>query len=363
MATIGDKPSDWDKYVRLNPNSTQIDYVVENNMVNIPVYKSVALKETVTSVSAGDKVKIYTKNFTQIGRSKYANVRVGTQTGILRITAIRKPGTTSGGNVERRYLDFTRQQLREMEDASNIGIGNPTGVSLFIPGIGMRIGITDIEKVTNTIHGREAKSDFVFKNSLGKGVLYISHKAGSGPAAFRQYGGISEKAGDIQDSALIYNHPEVQQHLIKLQRLYSDAIGGRSIPANPFTPSGVLNGSVYTMINDATLINQSVFGPSFGGDFGPDNVHLVGQGQFIFRPMTNDEGDLYFILGFSGKMALNGQIATDFANNSSGYRAVIITSAKPDRNTKTPNGIVPLVRTGIYPKSFKPGAIPINSLV
>jgi len=364
MAHLGTKPADWDKYVKNNPNSATVDYVVENNVVDAPIYKNMSLNEVVMTVNTGQKLRITTNNFTQIGRSKYANVRVGSKSGLLRISFIRKPTGKGGADAEQRTLDFTVDQLRRLEEVANIGRGNTSGIDLLIPGIGMRLGITSIEKVPNRIHGREAKSDFVLKNALGRGVVYISHKDGDGPNAFGQYGGVSEVAGNIQDASLIYNNPEVQAYLTKLYRLYDDAVNGsRSIRNNPFSAEGRLMTAVSIPVQSSTLINQSVYGPDFGGSFGPDNVHLIGQGSFIFNPLINSDGDIYFRLSFSGHMSLNGQISKDFANDASGYRATIITTYRGGRPTQTPLGTVPLTRTAIYPKSYRASAINIDTLL
>ena len=364
MASLGTKPADWDKYVKNNPQSASIDYVVENNVVDAPVYKNMALKEVVMNVSTGQKLKITTNNFTQIGRSKYANVRIGSKSGLLRITNIRKPTGRGGADAEQRTLDFTVDQLRKLEEVANIGRGNRGGIDLLIPGIGMRLGITSVEKVPNRIHGREAKSDFVLKNALGKGVVFISHKDGDGPNAFGQYGGVSGVAGNIQDASLIYSNPEVQAYLTKLYRLYDDAVSGsRQIGNNPFSAEGRLMRAVSSPVQSSTLINQSVYGPDFGGAFGPDNVHLIGQGQFVFNPLINSDGDIYFRLSFTGHMSLNGQVNDDFANNASGYRATLITTYRAGRPTQTPLGSVPLTRTAIYPKNYRLSAININTLL
>jgi hypothetical protein len=61
-------------------------------------------------------------------------------------------------------------------------------------------------------------------------------------------------------------------------------------------------------------------------------------------------------------MALNGQVG-DFANDSSGYRATLITTYRAGRPTQTPLGPVPLTRTAIYPKSYRGSAINIDELI
>lgn len=361
MAHLGQRNA-WDKYVKNKTDSSSIDYVIENNKINIPVYKDATLKNIVASVSQGQKLKIIAKNFREVGRSKYASVRIDNINGLVRISAIRKPTNITGADAEKRVLDLTTTTLNDLQYIAGIGRNNSSGIDLFIPGVGMRLGITQIEKVSNRIHGREAKSDFVLKNALGKKVLFISHKSGDGPGAFGQYGGISEAAGNIEDSSLIYNNREVQVYLNKLYALYQDAIGPRQIVRNPFNSNGKLIKSVSHNIQDSLLINQSVYGPSYGGDFGPDNVHMIGQGNFIFKPFVNDEGDLYFRLSFSGHMSLNGQLGV-FKNDNSGYRATIYSTPKDGRSTKTPGGRIAGIRTGIYPKNYRSSSVSIDSLL
>lgn len=361
MASLGGKPADWVKYVANNPNSGNIKYPIENRIVNEPIYKNTTLKEVVEYVNAGNQVNIISKQFTQIGRSKYANIRMNGKTGYLRITAIGKPTGRGGANAEQRTLEATINTIQKLEEVAGIGRSNRIGIDLLVPGIGMFIGITGIEKVSNRIHGREAKSDFIFKNALGKGILYISHKDGSGPDAFGQYGGVSTVAGNIQDAAKIYNHSEVQQYLTKLYRLYSDAISGApKIKNNPFNVNGKLTKALFSSVKDPSLVNMSVYGPDYGGAFGPDNVHLIGQGQFIFNPLITDDGDIYFRLSFSGHQSLNGQ-TKEFLDDASGYRAVIITTFRTGRPTQTPNGSIPETRTAIYPRRYRQTAISIDT--
>lgn len=361
MATLGGKPADWVKYVANNPNSANTKFSIENGISNEPVYKNINLKEVVDYVNAGQEIKILSKQFTQVGRSKYANVRVNSKTGYLRITAIRKPTGRGGADAEQRTLAATIDTIKKLEEVAGIGGGNRVGIDILVPGIGMFLGITGIEKVPNRIHGREAKSDFKFKNALGGGVLYISHKDGTGPEAFGQYGGVSTVAGNIQDAAKIYNHPEIQQYLTKLYSLYADATGGTTrIKNNPFNKNGRLTRALYSLVKDPSLVNMSVYGPDYGNSFGPDNVHMIGQGQFIFNPLVNSDGDIYFRLSFSGHQSLNGQ-TQEFLDDNSGYRAVIITTYRTGRPTQTPNGTVPETRTAIYPRRYRQSAISIDS--
>ena len=363
MAHLGKKAADWPKYVTNNPNSANIKYSIDSGVSNEPVYKNITLKQVILTLNAGQEVNIISKQFTQIGRSKYAHIRVNGKTGYIRIRAIRKP-TKGGADAEQRTLDATIATLQKLQEISGIGRGNNIGIDLLVPGIGMFTGITSIEKVPNKIHGREAKSDFAFKNALGKKILFISHKNGTGPDAFNQYGGVSESSsGNIQDAAKIYNNVEVQTYLSRLYQLYDDAVNrGRLIPNNPFNSSGKLTKVVYKLVTSSQLVNESVYGPDYGGSYGPDNVHLIGQGQFIFNPLVNSDGDIYYRLSFSGLMELNGKTGS-FLDNNSGYRATLITTFRDGRPTQTPNGPVPRTRTGIYPKRYRQSAISIDTLL
>jgi len=364
MAHLGTKAADWPKYVANNPNSANIKYSVENGISNEPVYKDITLKQAILTLNAGQEVNIISKQFTQIGRSKYAHIRVNGKTGYIRISAIRKPTGKGGADAEQRTLDATIATLHKLQEISGIGRGNNVGIDLLVPGIGMFTGITGIEKVPNRIHGREAKSDFAFKNALGKKILFISHKDGTGPDAFGQYGGVSQSSsGNIQDAAKIYNNVEVQTYLSRLYQLYDDAVNrGRLIPNNPFNSSGKLTKAVYKLVTSSQLVNEAVYGPDYGGSYGPDNVHLIGQGQFIFNPLVTSDGDVYYRLSFSGPMELNGQTGP-FLNDNSGYRATLITTCRDGRPTQTPNGTVPQTRTGIYPRRYRQSAISIDTLL
>lgn len=357
MATVS-ADKDWNKYVKDNPNSTSIEYPIENGINNEPIYSSVTIKtaKVVATVSTGDKVKITQKTKVTINSKPYAKVNFNNKNGYLRATAIRKPTGSTGADAEQRTLNMTNDTIRKLAEISKIGSGNRIGIDLEVPGVGMFLGITHVEKVSNRIHGREAKADFKLKNALGKGILFISHKDGSGPKGFQQYGGISETSGSIDDNELIYKNSEVQSFLNDLYDLYDDAVNnGRTQLNNPFDKNGnLISSGVSRPITSPTLINQSVYGPSFGGTKGPDNVHLIGQGSFVFTPLLSEEFDLYFRLSFSGHMALNGDIS-DFANDVGGYRAVLC-ATKRSRSTKTSKGTIPGVRVGIFPEAIRPNA-------
>ena len=118
---------------------------------------------------------------------------------------------------------------------------------------------------------------------------------------------------------------------------------------------------IATWINSGTLIAKSVYGPSYGGERGPDNVDILGQGNFIFRPLLTDDDDIYFELGFSDSMHINGDLGV-FTERNNEYAACFITTYRAGRNTETPGGTVPSTRTAIYPRRYRQSAIDIDTL-
>ena len=98
----------------------------------------------------------------------------------------------------------------------------------------------------------------------------------------------------------------------------------------------------------------------FGGAFGPDNVHLIGQGQFIFNPLVTGDGDIYFRLFLLVTMSLNGQVDKDFANEPVDIVPHLL---QHDRSNYGILGPVPLTRTAIYPKSYRLSATNIDNLL
>jgi len=358
--------STWDVYVKDNPNRNSILYEITAGYPLVQFFEKtsdIPNRPSMISLKTGDTFNIMGVNIFSSGQSKYANIRFGGRTGYIKITAIKKPIRRNAFFAEERALSLAKENLQKCCEISGIGRGNNVGIELLVPGVGTFIGITDIEKVSNKIHGRETKSDFIFKNVLGRKLIYISHKDGNTPAAFSQYGGVSESSsGSFTNPSSIYSNPEVQDYLTKLYNLYDDAISGKNeIKDNPFDSAGKLTKSLYKFVQSSLLVNQAVYGPDYSGSFGPDNVNLIGQGDFIFKPiLTGEDGDIYFELRFSGSYSINGDVSK-FMDDSTGYRATFITSNRPGRPTRTPLGPIPNTRTGIYPKAYRSSAVSIDN--
>lgn len=367
MATLGGTSStgetNWEKYVQKNTSYSSVKYEIEDGIVNEPVYVNLTSKKVIDYVNARETINIISTQLTQSGQSKYARIKLSQskkfKTGYIRITTIRKP--TSRESVETRVLQATNETIRKLKVIAGIGPNNPRGIDILVPGIGMIYGVNSLEKEDSTIHGRQPKSDFVFKNSQGKNLLYISHKKGTTAGEFSQYGGVSTISGNEIDALLIYNHSQVQKYLNKLYILYSDAISASpQIKNNPFDKTGKLTKALYSLdLTEQDLVNMAVYGPNYGKAFGPSNVHLIGQGNFLFDKLVNEQDDIYFKLSFDGSISLNGNV-DKFLNNESGYRAIFVSKYTAARSTNTSSGKIPQVRTGIYPKAYGKNATSID---
>lgn len=139
---------------------------------------------------------------------------------------IKADGKTGG-------LDVELKAISDLEDAIAVAvIDNGGPISVKVGGKVVK-GIAWVNKTAGT-----PKSDFHLCDVNEKPVIHISHKKGSKPNDFQQWGGVTEKE--------IANHPEVKKFAEKCLELYGDVI-----------PSGE---SVYKVIKDKSLAMMSVFG-------------------------------------------------------------------------------------------------------
>lgn len=105
------------------------------------------------------------------------------------------------------------------------------------------------------------KSDFHLLDSNAKEIVWISHKDGSKPKDFQQWGGISKR-----NEPDIFRHPEVQAFIKDLKEKYPDGLPRRT--------------SLYRKIKDEKLKNMSVYGNKYGRGrpLGRQNVSIMIQG-------------------------------------------------------------------------------------
>jgi hypothetical protein len=353
----------WDKYVKNQASLATVKYDLEKAAF---LYKNVSntkQSDVIGLLPVGTVVNIISPTQYKISVSKEAGktstnkpaakVRYDGKSGYVLITAIRKP-TKAPDSVEKRTIDITQTTLNAYKQVSGIGRGPKSGINIEVEGFGVIQNVATVSKVPQRVNNREAKADIVLKDTKGKPLLYVSHKAGGGAKAFQQYGGISKKAGTKANPGLIYNDPETQQYLSDLWKLYQDALAGAPDYglANPFDEKGILKyGRIYRFVKSDDLIGKSVFGPDYGGAFGIDNVNLIGQGNFIFKPYMNDVQDISIRLNFEN-FEINGDIS-EFRKGD--YRAIFISRSASDRKTETPFGNIPKLRSGIFNMSYLSG--------
>jgi hypothetical protein len=375
MASLSGKTTageqNWKVYVVDRSDRASTDYLVES-----PGYvytKTSPSKQTdiLAIAQVGDKVRITSATINNVmvtkgplGRARTeqcAQVRYNGKTGYLKLTSIRKP-TSAGDAAEKRTLSLTQSLLEQLKEVAGVGRGGTSSFNITVPGLGPINGISGIKKVTTRPLGREAKADFALTDRRGKEILYISHKQGATAAAFQQYGGVSEQSGTPAKPRLIMDDPEVQQFFDDMYSLYEDAkMGLDQFDNNPFS-GGRLNKRIFRYLGDPTLISRSVYGPDFGRPFGPDNVHLLGQGEFIFTPIVSPDGDITFQLTFSGPMEING-VTTPFTEVNNPYRAIIVARFTSGRRIVSSKGNIENVRCVIAPAALAGAGVNIDTLL
>ena len=103
------------------------------------------------------------------------------------------------------------------------------------------------------------KSDFHLLDKDGKEIVWISHKDGSRPKDFQQWGGISDRK-----EPKIFKHPETQKFINDLKEMYPDGLPRAT--------------SLYRKIEDDKLKMWSVYGNEYGGRLSRQNCTILIQG-------------------------------------------------------------------------------------
>ena len=361
----------WDKYV-VNNNYGQVTYTIETQTLFFKQVSNTKVDHVWSQLPPGTELKILSPRTVKISAERdtgvtqkitsqsAASVQIGNKKGYVLITKIRKP-TKAPDSVEKRTISMAQTDLDNLKSKAGVGKKRVSGIDIEVDGFGLITDVATVEKVPERVNGREAKADIVLKDSKGTRLIYISHKAAGGAKAFQQYGGISETAGTKEMPGLVYNNPEVQKFLNDLYSLYQSSLDGTGNNMNPFEKGKLKEARLYRPITDTQLINQSVFGPGFGGPSGIDNVDVIAQGPFIFKSVMNPYGDIVITLSWDHFDYRGGNI-NEF--NSGQYQALLVSRNASDRRTKTPQGDIPGVRTGVFNRSYISGkSMPIDSIL
>ena len=222
-------------------------------------------------------------------------------------------GIGAGTAAESYYLTAFRKELdaafvRENEPVINLKIGDRV------------VRCLNVAKTIQT-GSKEPKSDFSIIGENGKEVAWISHKAGTKPSDFQQYGGLTNSA--------FSRMTEITEFVDKVKELYPDAM----------TPGVTL----YRKINSPKIINMSVYGIDFGNTIrNNDNIDEIHQG--FMRLVKN--GNYYSIE--SSHKGINGEIPTN------GYAAYFLARYTSDVTyLGVKNSRVAVFPLGKIPKTAK----------
>lgn len=177
--------------------------------------------------------------------------------------------------------------------------------------------IVDVQKTSGT-----PKSDFHLVDSSGIAVAWISHKDGSRPKDFQQWGGISQRVEPD-----IFNHLETQKFINDLKKRFPDGLP----PAT----------TLYRKIKDKKLKMLSVYGNQFGKQEGEQNVSVLLQGP----PGLRQSGGVFLLT--ANHVHFNGDSV-----DVGGFEPVLMAIHKGDRSDAGLKG----TRLGISPIESRKGA-------
>ena len=251
----------------------------------------------------------------------------------IRITDLKKTEDL-GGKSSTRFLEkeyAARGQLQQLIDSVLLQANTDSITINFIDSHGNKLltarNVTGVDD-QGKIGGVDPKADFVLI-CKGSNPVYISHKDGTKPNDFGQWGGVSQKAG-IE----ISEHPEVVQFAQDLKNSqYVRQQDGRYFLNT--------NSTIGRKIKDTKLKLMAIFGNEFdkSGAGSPQNVDIVAQG--IFKLSQNQEGTYNLTCAhMMGRQAFTDDFGT-------GYEPIIIVRYGGQRASHGING----ARMLIYPIS------------
>lgn len=181
-------------------------------------------------------------------------------------------GTGFGTRKEDAELASLQAQL------ANLKGDNPT--------IQLRVGDRSVDVADVVSTPGTPKSDFHFVDDQGNSVAWVSHKDGSAATHFGQWGGMSDR-----EMLPVYNaNPQVKQEVLQFIQDIKGIVGDVMPPAT-------------TIARPASELFQmiSIYGNSYGGPRGEQNVDVVLQG-----PVTISNGQLVAPIMHSNGDAMKG---------------------------------------------------------
>jgi len=207
-------------------------------------------------------------------------------------------------HIEEKEIISIRQQLTEIKKKTK-----KSTVSIKVKN--QVYDVCDVSKTPGT-----PKSDFHFLDINGKEVVWMSHKDGSKPTDFQQWGGISKAVPNT------HNHKETKEFLNELKENFKNGL--------PKAANIVKN------IEDRVLKNKSVYGDNFkqgSKQYNKDNVQLVLQG-----PVKIVQRGTYYEVE-ANHVHINGETL------KGDYEPTFTAQYRSDRNDPIPHA-----RSSIWPK-------------
>lgn len=253
----------WDRY-KNDPNLAKTDFEVERKVKDVPLLDDAG--NPVGIVDAGDRLHIVSneeRTFSSLPGSS-PSVKVKTASGLegwLQLSKIRSPFNKSTTAVE----DIVHGTIRSK--FSTI-VENEGPFTLYIDGKHKMENVVDIIQPKG-----DPKADFVILNDKKKGVGFISHKKEGGAKAYQQYGGLSPRVSGLKKYGDRKMIREVDEFIRDLDNYLLKNPGAERVSR------------IYRPVKNPKLVGFSIFGPEYGsGDFGLENVNVIGQGEAIIEP-------------------------------------------------------------------------------
>ena len=210
----------------------------------------------------------------------------------IKITSLKKTNEFGGGTGRLGKETEAVGQLTELIDNALVECQSDSIVVRIKDKSGnILLEVDDITGVDpqGKVNGVDPKADFVLIRKDGKPTIYISHKDGSTPKDFGQWGGVTAKAGKD-----IYEHPEVRdfaEALKKSKFVEMVTIKGMQYPAMK------REGTAGRKINDVGLKLMAIFGNDClkDGSFDKESagsaerVDVIAQGLFKLAKDPNEQ--------------------------------------------------------------------------
>jgi len=325
----------YQKYVQSNAAWAEMELTIEraSNITSSRFFK-LNKTDTWSPLPSGTSLQIVENQLDTVGSLDVLKCRANGHVGYIPINRIRKPN--AGADV----MSSQRIAMGQLGDLLQRFVRQTGPITICLNNGEKYPNCYDVQEVTRTINGREAKSDFNIVDPDGNAVLYISHKKSGTGSSYQQYGGVSARSsGSASNRRLIYDHPEVQRFMRELAK-EENHNGTRLI------------GPRYARVQDVTLVSQSAFGPDYnsGRGFGEDFCQIIGQGE----PQLTWKGDeICYTLTFSSHTSYWNQPQALMTHPD--YAPFLCATYRAGRGWDIDGERYDGARLGIYPWGFMSG--------